>query len=918
MTSYDTFFSRLSDESGYEPHDWQRDLAAETTCSDALIRIPTGFGKTLGVLGAWAWNRVHRNDDAWPRRLIWCLPMRVLVEQTEDEVCRALEAWKLDCKEDKPGEEQNQLRDGKVAVQTLMGGVDGGDWHRYPERNAVLIGTQDMLLSRALNRGYAAARARWPMDFGLLNQDALWVMDEVQLMDVGLATSAQLQAFRREDERADKSIRPCRTWWMSATLQTDWLAKSPDTQELAAELGSRVRRIGPEQRRGHLWDDVAKPLTLESVTNDKALAKRVAELHRQQGGGASGPTLVVVNTVDRATQVWEQLKKDQSLADTDIRLAHSRFRPMDRAGWRDAFLNKAACAPDTDRIIVATQVIEAGVDLSAALLVTELAPWASLVQRFGRCARWGGQAQVVVMDFDPKNERQAAPYDLEALKAVREACGQLQDVAPLHLETFEETHAAWLPHLYPYDPAHLLLRHELEELFDTTPDLSGADIDISRFIRTGEERDVQVFWDDIPKNGPDPRRKPVREELCRVPFLKAQDWLCKPKVEGLKEKFRAWIWDWQDGKWCDAKRWDLYPGQTVLVDIACGGYDPEHGWRPDIKTWSGNLSESSGKDLRTERPCWRVDKDGWRPGSKTVRVVAPEDHADAAEDDESLSIIEDRWQTIAGHGRQVGDLARKLAVALTPEWADLLHLAGRWHDSGKAHPAFQSSIQADARPERDDLAKALDAAWPCSPSALYRIDATDQRRGFRHELASALSLFAVLQRHQPGHPALLGPWKELLGHLRKDAPKPNDIARPNPLEREVLTLDAHHFNLLAYLVCAHHGKVRVAWHAGPADQKAQDSQLRIRGVRDGDLLPPIELADADGNPIQLPGSELDLSPAALGLSERTGSSWSERVLGLLTKHGPFTLAWLEVLLRAADQRASSAPDPDLCIEADKV
>ena len=37
------------------------------------------------------------------------------------------------------------------------------------------------------------------MEFGLLNRDALWVMDEVQLMDVGLATSAQLQAFREQD-----------------------------------------------------------------------------------------------------------------------------------------------------------------------------------------------------------------------------------------------------------------------------------------------------------------------------------------------------------------------------------------------------------------------------------------------------------------------------------------------------------------------------------------------------------------------------------------------------------------------------------------------------------------------------------------------------------------------------------------------
>jgi len=54
-----------------------------------------------------------------------------------------------------------------------MGGTDSGDWHLYPDENAVLIGTQDMLFSRALNRGYASPRARWPMEFGLLNQDCL-------------------------------------------------------------------------------------------------------------------------------------------------------------------------------------------------------------------------------------------------------------------------------------------------------------------------------------------------------------------------------------------------------------------------------------------------------------------------------------------------------------------------------------------------------------------------------------------------------------------------------------------------------------------------------------------------------------------------------------------------------------------------
>lgn len=100
-----------------------------------------------------------------------------------------------------------------------MGGEDAGDWDIHPERPAILIGTQDMLLSRALNRGYGMSRARWPMHFGLLNNDALWVFDEVQLMGAGLPTTAQLTAFRARLGCGS----PSHSWWMSATSELDWL-----------------------------------------------------------------------------------------------------------------------------------------------------------------------------------------------------------------------------------------------------------------------------------------------------------------------------------------------------------------------------------------------------------------------------------------------------------------------------------------------------------------------------------------------------------------------------------------------------------------------------------------------------------------------------------------------------------------------
>ncbi|MGF1643460.1 MAG: DEAD/DEAH box helicase [Thiotrichales bacterium] len=918
--NFEEFFQALASlPAGTRPHAWQVALHQHPICSSHLIRIPTGFGKTFGVLATWLWHRALRSDEGWPRRLVWCLPMRVLVDQTEAEVRAALarinRLWN--------GEGDH---DGQVGVHVLMGGTEPGEWHLYPERLAVLIGTQDMLLSRAMNRGYGSPRARWPMEFGLLNQDCLWVMDEVQLMDVGLATSTQLQAFRRDDAEEGKAQRPCHTWWMSATLQPDWLAKSPDTTALVHDLADT--KIPKHDRVGHLWSDVAKPHKLLPIKDAKTLAKQVLAWHDEAGNCAAGPTLVVVNTVERATELFDALRTDkQRRSDSDLRLVHSRFRGAEKARWRSEFLNRNACAPGTNRIIVATQVIEAGVDVSAALLITELAPWANLVQRFGRCARWGGTARVVVADFEYTTDKASAPYRLDALNAAREALRALEDVAPLHLERFEDDHPEWLDALYPYEPRHLLLRHELDELFDTTPDLSGGDIDISRFIRSGEERDLQVFWADVPtQHEPLIEQQPGRDALCTVPFLKARDWLCgkesaTTKAPRLKPNMRAWIWDWLAGDWRRAERRDLYPGQMVLIAAECGGYDPSRGWNPDHHGLVRGLEVETV--LKGSRQCWKLENGTQSLAQKNVARLSPGDRADAAQDSEALSATT-RWQTIATHGKATGTLARQIAQILAPTYTDLFGLAGRWHDAGKAHEAFQVSIRLDGhRPFRDDLAKAPDVAWPCSLKRMYAIGRNDRRGGFRHELASVLALFAVLQRHAPDHPALLGPWRTLLekaGFARPIAdespPKPLE---PTPLEQEIINLDAPSFDLLTYLVCAHHGKLRLAWHASPADQESSDNVLRIRGIREGDCLPPLLLTTADGTPCELPTSRLDLAPAAAGLNPSTGRGWTERVLSLLGTHGPFTLAWLEALLRAADQRASrdmTLSDPIL--EADHV
>ena len=835
--------------------------------------------------------------------------MRTLVEQTCDEARKIL---------------KNAGFEGEVSVNMLMGGIDQAEWHHAPEKPAILVGTQDMLLSRALNRGYAASRARWPIDYGLLNHDALWVMDEVQLMDVGLATSAQLQAFRDSD--VDQSLRPCVTWWMSATLQPDWL-KSVDTEVFHSTWKNDICSISPSARTGGLWE-IEKSCTTQSIDikRNNDFVACINEAHETSVAGENGRiTLVVCNTVDRAVDTYNTLIKNGR--SEGIELVHSRFRPAERESWRERFLTREACKPNVDRIIVATQVVEAGVDISATCLVTELAPWPSLVQRFGRCARYGGDGTIIVVDRG-HDDKTCSPYTSEELEAAWNAIQSLNDVSIKAIEEYEQSLSVEArANLYPFSPSHLLLRTEFDELFDTTPDLTGADLDISRFIRSGDERDLQVFWLALSKDAePPPDYQPHRRELCSVPFLKARDWLCgaetkdnrKPK---LKPKMRAWIWDWIDGSWRAPKRENLLPGRVICVDSSSGGYQTNTGFEPDSKT-------------------------SVPPVEIAQSVIEPSVRADYQQSSEALS-INSGWKTISCHSYEVAVELESIAnsVGLSEELRHVLKLAAIWHDIGKSHPAFQGLLKHSERPDRMDLAKGPKDAWKKAPvsyefsiesdscpedfsslttnsSARVRGDVgkrqLESRPGFRHELASALAIFALFEKYQPKHPALIGNWTEAFRKMGLPM-LCEESSDPIPASvQSLLDCTPEQFDLLVYLIASHHGKVRGAIHASPEDQDYRDRDdrgLPIRGVREGDRLPAIEV---NTSAELTPELALTLEPARLGLSSRTGASWRERCLGLVEQHGPMTLAYLESIFRAADVRASKLDTPDSTLQLESV
>ena len=96
--------------------------------------------------------------------------------------------------------------------------------------------------------------------------------------------------------------------------------------------------------------------------------------------------ITVFNTVGDAIEFYNKIISNRDFEEFRKILLHSRFTEEDRKSKIDK-LRKIV--KEEKYIVVATQTIEAGVDISSTLMISEAAPANSLVQRFGRFLRYG-------------------------------------------------------------------------------------------------------------------------------------------------------------------------------------------------------------------------------------------------------------------------------------------------------------------------------------------------------------------------------------------------------------------------------------------------------------------------------------------------------------------------------------------------
>lgn len=261
-------------------------------------------GQAANAVLPWLFRRLVDAPESTPRRLIYVLPANSLPEQ----VFARIRGWL-----DRLGRQE------EVGTYLLAGAVRDGGWLRHPERTAILVGTHDLLLSRALMRGFADSRRIAPVAYALLHNDAQWVFDGSDRYGPGLPTSIRLQEMR--DELG--TFAPTASLWMSATQ------------------GSAIGRPLPA---GDIGD----------------LAQAVVAAHVD-----GTETVVVLGSLTRARALHGALC--EAAPEHDTLLIHPYFRAADRRE-RLALLGE----PDRDRIVIGTQALEVGIDLAPHTLLAEL------------------------------------------------------------------------------------------------------------------------------------------------------------------------------------------------------------------------------------------------------------------------------------------------------------------------------------------------------------------------------------------------------------------------------------------------------------------------------------------------------------------------------------------------------------------
>lgn len=125
-----------------------------------------------------------------------------------------------------------------------------------------------------------------------------------------------------------------------------------------------------------------------SLVNKEMDFEDIIKFYYENDDKDSLKILVVLNTVLKSQEVFNGIK-DSIGDDIEVNLLHAKFITRDRKNKEKKILSDGKTETKKKVIWVATQVVEASLDIDFDYLFTELSELNGLFQRFGRCNRKG-------------------------------------------------------------------------------------------------------------------------------------------------------------------------------------------------------------------------------------------------------------------------------------------------------------------------------------------------------------------------------------------------------------------------------------------------------------------------------------------------------------------------------------------------
>ena len=376
------------------PFAFQRKVAQHLLSGcNVILQAPTGAGKTKAAL--FPFLLAQRESIPFPRKMLYTTPMRVLAKSFHTDF------------QEYPIQQQMNFN---AKIQT------GENQDDRQFRSDLIFTTIDQVLSSFLNIPYALGLRQGNVNAGAV-VGAYLVFDEFHLFDPDTSLGTVIEMLKMLN-----GITPFLL--MTATFSEPLLKRLSEyfNAEVVPVTEAELKQIPSQRGKRREYQVVDRTLLNSTCT--------VIAQHQQR-------SIVICNTVARAQEIYQSLRDNPQRGTTEVLLLHSRFLKKDRKAKEDTIRKRFKRGAGTDNVIlVATQVIEVGLDITCENLHTELAPASAIFQRAGRCARFENESgTVTIYPIPPKTDGSLnyAPYEngiCEAtMKSFQQRNGKVLDFA---------------------------------------------------------------------------------------------------------------------------------------------------------------------------------------------------------------------------------------------------------------------------------------------------------------------------------------------------------------------------------------------------------------------------------------------------------------------------------------------------------